>query len=263
MIEIKPFGIDLFCQGKKFLIFNMVNRNLKIKYRRSVFGFLWTLLVPMGTAFVFYIVFKKILNVQIPNYLGFILSGILPWTFFSQTILEGMESLVGSAGILTKVPVPLQVFPMVGAVTNFVTYALSWPVLIGVLILNLTPISGSIFLLLYYSGLLFFIAYGISMLLGIFYVYFRDLKHAFVIIMQLWFYATPVIYREDMVPEKYRILLALNPVGYIFTGIHKSVVNASFPSIEELVIPAVWSLALMALAVLALKKLSPRAVESL
>src|SRR5689334_7103760 len=102
---LRPLGVDLFCLGKKFLVFNLVSRNLKLKYRRSVLGVFWTLLSPIAMGMVYYFIFKVILKVQMPYYLAFILSGVLPWTFFNQTILEGLESVVGSWSIVTKVPI--------------------------------------------------------------------------------------------------------------------------------------------------------------
>jgi ABC-type polysaccharide/polyol phosphate export permease len=128
---IKPLGVDLFCVGKKFLVFNLVSRNLKIKYRRSILGIFWTLLSPVAMGFVYYFVFKVILKVQIPHYLAFILSGVLPWSFFAQTVLEGMESIVSNWSIVTKVPIPIQVFSYVNAVTNLTTLFLALPVFIG------------------------------------------------------------------------------------------------------------------------------------
>src|SRR6202035_5870261 len=130
------FGIDIFCVSKKFLVFNLVGRNLKVKYRRSVLGVLWTLLSPLATVMIFYFVFKVILKVQIPHYMAFLVSGVLPWSFFSQTINEGMDSIVGNAGIAAKVPVPIQIFPLVGAITNFITLFLALPVILGISILT-------------------------------------------------------------------------------------------------------------------------------
>src|SRR3954453_19323172 len=98
ILNFRPLGIDFFCLGKKFLVYNMVSRNLKIKYRRSVLGVFWTLLSPIAMTVVYYFVFKVILQVRMPHYLVFILSGVLPWTFFSQSLSEGMESIAGSWG---------------------------------------------------------------------------------------------------------------------------------------------------------------------
>ncbi|MEK7691631.1 MAG: ABC transporter permease, partial [Bdellovibrionota bacterium] len=165
---------DLFCVGKKFLVFNLVARNLKVKYRRSVFGIFWTLLSPLAMATVFYFVFKIILQVTIPHYLVFVLSGMLPWTFFAQTVMEGLESIVGNGSLITKVPVPTHVFPFVGTVTNLITLVLALPILILVAIISEAPIGGPPLLLGVYVFALFFITYGVSLLAAVAFVYFRD-----------------------------------------------------------------------------------------
>jgi ABC-type polysaccharide/polyol phosphate export permease len=239
---LKPFGVDLFCTGKKFLVFNLISKNLKTKYHRSVLGLLWTLLSPLATTLVFYFVFKVVLNVQIPHYLPFILSGMLPWTFFSQTILEGMESLVMSLGLLSKVPIPLQVFPFVGALTNLVTLSLATPVLIGAALLSGVPLSSSLILLPVYYLILFFIAYGISTSLAILFVILRDLRHIMGIALQILFYATPIVYQDSMIPEKYRWVIYTNPVAFAFIDLHAIVGRGEWPVPEHLLVLLTWCL---------------------
>lgn len=242
LMRLQPLGVDLFCFGKKFLVFNMVSRNLKIKYRRSVLGLFWTLLTPMAMAAIYYFVFKVILNIQVPNYLIFILSGVLPWTFFGQTVMEGMDALVGNLGLISKVPVPLQVFPYVGSITNLVTLGFSMPILLGAALFSNVSLGPSLIMLIFLFGALFMLAYTISLALAIAFVYFRDLKHLMGIVMQLWFYATPVIYEESMIPPKYKWILFLNPVGSIFTGIHQILGRGQWPSRNELIATAAWTI---------------------
>lgn len=255
--------LDLFCIQRKYLVLNMVSRNLKIKYRRSLFGFLWTLLIPLSQALVYYSVFNVILKVQMPNYLVLILCGVLPWTFLSQTVLEGIDALVSNSAILTKVPVPLQLFSLTGSLTNLFTLALSTPVILGSMILSGVEINPSILFLPYLWACLFMIAYGFALALGIIFIYLRDLKHIFGIVIQLWFYGTPVLYHEKMIPEEYRWILSLNPVGELFVGIHQICFESRVPSITQFLAPLIWSLIALLLAVVSLKFLSKRAVESL
>lgn len=107
-----PLGVDLFCFGKKFLVFNLVAKNLRTKYRRSILGILWTLAAPLSMAIVYYFVFKVVLQVKQPYYIVLILTGVLSWNFFGQTLVEGTDAILGSWGLLSKVPIPLPVFPL-------------------------------------------------------------------------------------------------------------------------------------------------------
>jgi lipopolysaccharide transport system permease protein len=260
---LKPFGIDIFCVGKKYLVFNLVGRNLKVKYRRSVLGLLWTLVSPLALTFIFYFVFKIIMKVQVPHYLAFLVSGIIPWSFFSQTVFEGIEAVVGNAGVVAKVPVPIQVFPFIGCVTNFVTLLLAFPIIFGVSIFTGVHLGSSVLLLpvLFFS--LFFISYGMSLILGLTYVYFRDLKHILGLAMQLWFYGTPVFYNPDMVPAKYHWLLLANPAGGAFVGLHKIFAEGEWPATEYIISSVVWAFVIMSLGLFVFWKLHRDVVENL
>lgn len=260
---MRPFGVDLFCVSKKFLVFNLVSRNLKVKYRRSFFGFLWTLLNPLAMSMVYYYVFKVIMNNHTPNYLPFILSGVLPWAFFSGTVVEAMESLVGNIGILAKVPVPLQVFPYVGALTNGVTLVLSLPILLGSVLYAGIPITWVWFLLPLLLLMLFLMSYSVGLILSVFFVYLRDLRHVMSIVMQIWFYATPIVYDESFVPEHIRHILWLNPVGHCFSGIHRILIAGLPPTPVQWGSTVGWCTVLLSLALLVHLKLGRELVEAL
>lgn len=260
-IFLKPFGFDLFCLGKKFLVFNLVSRNLKIKYRRSVFGVFWTLLSPLLMAGVYFGVFSVVMRVRVDNYPLFILAGILPWTFFAQTVSEGLESLVGNWGLLSKIPVPLQVFPYVGTLTNFVTLTLSLPVFL-LLAALLGRLPGAQLVLLPFYGLcLFLITYSACLLAGVAFVYFRDLRHLLGILLQVGFYATPVIYDESMIPQKLRFLLVLNPMATVISGFHDILVRSQWPSAVHMSALIVWSFVGLALCAFIQRRTFPVIVE--
>lgn len=260
---LKPAGFDIFCVDRKFLVFNLVARNLKIKYRRSILGIFWTLLSPLGMAAVYYLVFKVVLNIQVEHYPAFILSGVLPWAFFAQTTSEGMESVVGSWGLLSKVPIPGQLFPFVGAVTNFVTLIISLPIPIGAAILSGTPLGPSIVLLPFYMLLLFLFTYGFSLIAAIAFVYFRDLRHLLNIFLQIWFYGTPVLYAESMIEDKFPALLYLNPLGGIFSGIHTVLIYGGWPKPELLAAALGWTTLALSIPVLLNRRVLQNIVEKI
>lgn len=260
---LQPAGVDLFCTGKKFLVFNMVGRNLKVKYRRSFLGFFWTLLNPMASALVFYFVFKVIIKVQVPHYLVFILSGILPWAFFSQTIMENMEALVGNIGLLSKVPIPVQVFPFVGSLTNLVTFCLALPILFGIALITDVNLGFSLFALAYFVSTLFLTTYSLALSLSVLCVYFRDLRHIMGLVMQLWFYATPVVYHESMIPEHLKWLLNLNPVGNNFIAFHRILVDGQWPTLMEAQMSGAWTVVFLISAIVVRKYFCKNLVECL
>lgn len=259
----QPLGVDLFCLGKKFLVFNLVSRNLKIKYRRSIFGVLWTVLIPIAMALNYYLVFNLILKVTMPHYLAFIVSGVVTFNFFSQSIMEGMESIVGNWSLASKVPMPLQIFSYVGTLTNLITFAISLPVLIGASLISHVQLSLSVIVLPFYFLILFGMTYGLSFLLSVGFVFFRDLRHLMGIVMQLWFYGTPVIYRDTMIPDSFRWILYLNPVSGIVMSIHKILVDGAWPSWKMTSLSLIWMTLILFLAAIVHKKWIMSVVEQI
>ncbi|MCM0605493.1 MAG: ABC transporter permease [Xanthomonadaceae bacterium] len=239
---------EFLCLNHRFLVSNLVNRNLKVKYRRSIAGILWTLLAPLSLAGLYFLVFRMILKVDQPFYMAFILSGVLPWNFISQSLVEGVDSLVGNWALISKVPVPVQVFPYVGTVTNFISLLIAIPVAIAASIISGAPVGVSLIALIPLLVCLFIIVYSIAMILGITYVILRDLKNAVGILIQFWFYATPVIYSEAMIPESFKWMIYVNPFGTFFASIHSILVRGEWPQAPHAIAILAWSAGLMLLA---------------
>ena len=260
---LRPFGIDIFCTGKKFLVYNMVGRNLKIKYRRSALGIFWTLLSPLSLVGIYYFVFKVIMQVSTPHYLAYLVSGILPWAFFQQTIMEGMESIAGNSNLISKIPIPLQVFPLVGTVTNLVTLALALPIMIGVAVLSGIQLGPSLLALPFFFLVIATVAYAMSLIIGIVFVYFQDLRHITGLVMQLWFYATPVLYREEMIPDRYKFLVYVNPIGSAVVSIHQILSIGMWPDPKHFFTALIWAVISMLVALWVFKALSPDVAENL
>ena len=257
---------EVLCLDKKFLIFNLVVRNLKVRYRKSYLGMLWTTLIPAANAIVYFIVFKYVMNVGFDNYLLFIISGFLPWTMFNGAVMGGMESLVLNHALLSKVKLPLQSLIYAENATHVLNFLFSMPVLLIIFLLSTAGLSLN---LLAYPVIIFHliaIAVSLGVILGIGLVYLRDLRHMMVIIFQILFYLTPIIYRFDMVPEKFRFLLYLNPVGGIFIlnqaiwiGVHQGpdVIYTAYASTFT------WTIALVLIALSMLKNFQFKIVERL
>jgi ABC-type polysaccharide/polyol phosphate export permease len=200
-------------------------------------------------AIVYYAVFKIILKIDRPHHLPFILSGTLPWAFFAQSISESTESLVVNHSLISKIPVPIQIFPYVVTLTNFTTLTLSLPIIFLIAFASgVTPNIGN-FSFFYFGFCLLLFSYCLGTVFSIVFVYLRDLKHALSLILQAWFYATPILYDKTMVPEKYRFILYLNPVGPMFSGMQSSL----FDPTSELLTLALASSAWCAFALICLR----------
>lgn len=252
-----------FCLNNSFLIYNLILKNLKIRYRGSIAGMFWTILIPAFTSIVYYLVFKFILKVTIENYLVFIMSGLIAWTFFSQTIASGLESLVNNFSLLNKVPLPPQSLVLSDTYTNLLNLAFSLPMLLAIILIG--KINLSIFMLqyFYFIFLLFIMANSISLILSFLYVYFRDLKFLFGIILQFWFYLTPIIYAKNMIPTDYFNLFYFNPIGIMFISLHESILVPKIIPFEYYAANTIWALFFLILSMFALHKYEHVVVESL
>ncbi len=258
-----PF-YEFFCLNRKYVLLNFLSRNMKIKYRRSAFGYIWTLLIPLGQVCIFYFVYKVILKIEIPNYLGFVVSGILPWIFFVTSVNESMESLVASHGLLTHAPVPIQIFPASCTITNFVNFLPSVPLILAILWLEsgIGP-SWEWLWIIPLCAMLFVFTYSLSFLLACLYVYLRDLKHLIGILVQLWMYLTPILYTVSMVPERFQWVVWANPLSGFFISFRRVLIDHSSPGLLALGCFSGWTLGLLILGEMVRKKSSSRIVEKL
>lgn len=239
----------------------MVERNIKLRYRRSILGYMWTLLIPLSTAAIYYFLFKVILQVKIPDFALFVTIGILLWTYFSGTLLEGMDSLVTNINIMLQVNIPLNVFPLTTALSNLITLALALPVIFGAAYFSDVGLGWSAIVFFYYLFLLFIQTYCLAYILSIAVIYIRDLRQALGILLQLWMYGTPILYQMNFIPEQYIWILFVNPVGKIFTGIHNCLLRGLWPTPAELAIPLAWTFLIFIATFIVHLKASKLAIE--
>lgn len=254
---------DLFCLRNKFLVYNLVGRNLKLKFRDSALGYIWSVLIPLATALIYYVVFQFIFRVPVPNYLVYVLSGVLPWTFFSQSVMEGMESLRGNAPLLGKIPMPVHVFPYVGTVTHFVHLILALPVIIGAAVFSGIHLGPVTLLVIYCLAMLFLLAYGFALIFSVGFVFFFDLKHVMIAVMQIWFYATPIVYAESMLPERFHWTIFANPTGTVFVVLRDALVSQQMPRYSYLLASTIWPVVILTLGAFIYSRFRNNLVEQL
>ncbi|PJJ71218.1 ABC-2 type transport system permease protein [Diaminobutyricimonas aerilata] len=184
------------------LLINLTRREIQGKYKRTIFGQLWSLVNPLAMMLVYTLVFAFILRVQpdpgdpsgIDVFAVWLLCGLLPWTFFSSVVTSGMGSLVGNVGLIQKVYFSRIVLPVSAAASIAFNWAFEMGVLLVVLLVCGAFVLPWIPALIVIMALLAVFAIGIALMLSIANVYFRDTQHLLAIVMQLWLYLTPVIY---------------------------------------------------------------------
>jgi ABC-type polysaccharide/polyol phosphate export permease len=239
---------EFFCIGKMDLVRNLVSRNMKLKFRRSYLGFFWSLLVPIAMAFTYMILFSYIMRVQVPHYLPFIVFNVMSWSFFSVACLEGLETVIANYGILIKVPISINIFNFSSALTHGFYFVTSLPAIFFFLFLDgLRP--NIMYTVLPFLILIFFlITYFISVILAVVYVHLRDIKHVFSVGLQLWMYATPVLYPVSMLPSNFNFLIYLNPLAALYISFHDILFHSRWPQLNYILVSLGWLFGLFCLS---------------
>lgn len=221
------------------LIWALALKELRVRYKRSFLGFVWALLNPALLMLVLTVVFGTIMKFTVPHYPIFLLSVLLPWTFFAQSLAYSVESIVGNGELLKKVRVAKLVFPMAALLSNIINFLLSMiPLLLLVVILRF-PIHWTwIYLPVPMLGLFLF-TLGATFFFAAVNVYYRDVSHIVQIILSAWFYFSPIIYSLDFISPKHRWLFKLNPLLYVLNGFRLSIYYGMLPQ---------WSSVAMSLA---------------
>jgi lipopolysaccharide transport system permease protein len=212
------------------LLFNLVSAELKVRYRRSIFGFAWTMLTPIGMMLIFTFIFTRVFRAGIENFPVFFLAGFLPWQYFANSIMGGTGIVVGNANLIKKVYFPREVLPLAHVLSQSVHFLLSLVVLFGYLIYRGDNFYSHLPLLLLATVLLTIFSAGLTMAFAAANVAFRDLQELVQVLFLLWFYATPVIYPLEMAPAGYQLLLRLNPMTSYLTLFRQSMYYFTWPS---------------------------------
>ncbi len=199
------------------LLYFLTRRDLSVRYKQTVLGVLWAILQPLLTMIVFSVFLGSLAGVPSDGvpYPVFAYLGLLPWTYFSSTVTRGAMSLVAHANLLGKVYFPRVLIPLSAALSALVDFAIAAVILVGIMLyFDMFPAPGAI-LLLPLSLLTALLALGVGMWLAALNVRYRDVQHATPFLMQIWMFATPVVYPNSLVPESYRAWFHLNPMAGI------------------------------------------------
>lgn len=218
----------------KDMIFQFARRDIVARYKRSVFGVFWTMLQPLGMMIVMTIVFSQ-LFARVEGYAAYILSGLISWTFFSQTTMASLKDVVSGGSLSRKIYVPHTAFAISSIITGMVNLAISIIPLVLITLLIGKSITGAILFIPISIFILSAFALGIGLFLSTFAIHFPDIKEMYDIILRAWLYLTPIIYPETILPVTYRFwILHLNPMYYMIKLFRDPVYNGIVPSMHIL-----------------------------
>jgi lipopolysaccharide transport system permease protein len=202
------------------LLYFLTLRDIKVRYKQTLLGITWVLIQPLLTMLIFTLVFNRFVrvNTEPMPYPLFALSGLMLWLFFANAVTNSAASLVLNSHLITKVYFPRMFVPAATVGTGLVDSAVSLTLLITVAIYYDTAWTWSALLLPLFILMMALFAVGVGLLFASLTVKYRDLRHALPFLIQLWMFASPVVYPTKIVPEKWRWLLVINPIAAILDG---------------------------------------------
>ncbi|HEY3038992.1 MAG TPA: ABC transporter permease [Pyrinomonadaceae bacterium] len=204
------------------LLYFLTLRDIKVRYKQTLLGAAWAIIQPLLTMLIFTLFFGRLAGLEnrtggIP-YPIFSFVGLLPWTFFANAVTSSSNSLVNSVHLVTKIYFPRMIIPAAAVAAGLVDFALGFIILAILMAYYGVAITSSLFWLPLVIGLLVILALGIGMFLAALQVKFRDIRHALPFVVQIWMFTSPVIFPTSLIPDKWRWLLALNPMSGIIEG---------------------------------------------
>lgn len=243
-----------------FLVRQLIKRDFKTKYKRSVLGVLWSLLGPLLSMSVQYMVFSRLFRFEVAHYPVYLLSGIVTFNYFSEACGMTMISIINNATLITKVYVPKYIFPMTRTVSSFINLILSMlPLMLVTILSGVLPTEA--WLLIAYPLLCVCVfCIGVGMILAAAMVFFRDVQFLWTIVSMIWMYVTPIFYPVSILPKQVLWVVKLNPLFYYVDFLRTCIIDGVSPDLRAYLICAVTALASLLLGSLVFKKLQDKFV---
>jgi lipopolysaccharide transport system permease protein len=250
------------------LVRNLVVRDLKIKYKGSVLGFLWSLINTLIMLMVYWFVFTVVFHVDMENFPVYFILGYLPWNFFVISLMTACGSIVDNAGLIKKVYFPRLIIPLAIVLSSFVQFLLTFVVLLPALwyfdirpTYSLIALPGVMILHILFTS-------GFCFLVSTIYVYFRDTKHFLEILVTIWFWATPIVYpiskvTDSNAPQALKNLLLYNPMTQFINAYRDVLFDPSFPSLRRWLALSAVTLVTLVIGFYVFHRQQPKFAETL
>ena len=246
------------------MVFSLVKRDLRGRYKGSALGFLWTFINPLLQLVVYTVVFSVIMRNGIKDYYLFLFVALIPWLFFSSCISAGCSCVLDMGDMVKKIYFPREVLPIAFVTGAFVNMLLCMIVVFGVLIVSgkgLNPVA--MLFLPIIMVVEYVLSLGFTLLFSAGAVYLRDLKHVLSIVTMAWQFATPVMYSFDMIPEKMRWIFLLNPMTAVIEAYRAILYYKQIPQLSTLLVAVIVGVAFLIIGSVVFRKLQRGFAENL
>jgi lipopolysaccharide transport system permease protein len=214
------------------LLYFFVWRDIKVRYKQTVLGGLWAIIQPVAATLLFTVVFGRLggLSKQVNgSYALFVYVGLSLWTFYANAVSLAANSLVGSSHLIAKVYFPRLLIPLASILSGLVDFAVAFAFLLVLMVVYRVPPAPQAVVLPFFVLGTMVVAAGAGVLFSALIVSYRDFRYVITFVVQLWLYATPVLYTIDIIPARWRFLYAINPMVGMVAGFRASVLGGRFP----------------------------------
>ncbi len=216
----------------KELLRNLVMRDIKVRYKRSVLGFLWVMLNPLLMMLILSMVFSELFRVSTKSYTSYLLSGIILWNFFSQSTSTALTSLLANSNLIKKIYIPKAIFPLSVVMSAVINFVFSLVPLFFILGLTGTPVGGRAVMLPLVIIIMGIFCFGVSLIISTITVFFHDTIYIYNVVLLAWMYLTPVFFPESIIPGRFLFIFHANPL-YYFISIFRGVLYMDVPFFYE------------------------------
>ncbi len=250
-------------QYREFLRTN-VKKDIRGKYKASFLGVLWSFINPLLQVLVYAIVFPYIMRVQTPHYLVFLICGIIPWTWFITSMSTGTTCITNNSNLIKKVYFPREILPISSVTSGMVNFAISCIIILIFALIDGVGISWHIIFLPLIAIVQYIVQLAFVFLTCAFNVYVKDVEYMVNFLLNLAFYATPILYNVDMFKgSKFAFIFKINPIAYIVESYRKIFYTHEIPNCRELGMLLIISLLALSICYSVFKKLEKRFAEEI
>ena len=211
------------------LLVTLVARDMKLRYKRSILGVVWTLLNPLAQLVVFAFIFRLMLPVEVPNYITFLFTGVLAWNWFQASLFQATSTVVENRELIKQPGFPAGILPAVTVTSHLVHFVLALPILFFFLVVGETGLPTTILALPLVIAIQFVLTLSLAYLLATFHVTFRDTQYLLGVVLQLMFFLTPVFYDANVIPARYQLLYRLNPMVHVIDAYRAILIAGKAP----------------------------------
>jgi lipopolysaccharide transport system permease protein len=244
------------------LLYFLMWRDIKVRYKQTVLGAAWALIQPLVTMIIFTYFFGKLAKMPTDGvpYPIFFYTGLLLWTFFSNGVTSGANSLIGNSNLITKVYFPRLIIPSAAVGAGLLDFAIASVLLIGLLVYYDFPVTWGYLMLLPLIALTTLLALGVGIWFSALNVKYRDVRYALPFLIQIWLFVSPIIYPSSLVPEEWRWAIALNPLTGVVEAFRASLFGRPFPWVT-LAYSCAFTLVMLAYASYAFRRMERNFAE--